>query len=42
MEILYIHCLQHCTFVPRYVSSQWDGILRTFPKEDREGGVHGG
>ncbi len=28
----YIHCLQHCTFVPRHVSSQWDGIHCTLPR----------
>lgn len=27
----YIHCLQHCTFVPRYTSSQWDRIHCTLP-----------
>lgn len=27
----YIHCLQHCTFMPRYTSSQWDRIHYTLP-----------
>lgn len=37
----YIHCLQHCTFVPGHVSSQWDGIHCTLPprKKHREEGT---
>lgn len=41
MEILHTHCLQHCTFVPRHVSSLWDGILCTlFLRKKEEGMVN--